>query len=211
MAKPAKTKIKLRKQEDRLELLLPLHKQLDRAGKHQVGLTLMVDGAALLLVGLSIWLGININIKSAQENQGVIFGLATGLLFVLPLALWVLGAACKNSVEMCKQLFSNTSVSIDRKQLALSSKFWNFDWGAIRRIKVKDIQRVVTTDYQYMEGVRNHKAPCYVVLEIDGQGTINLFTAEHRLTQAEAKWLGKEISRWLGIQFGGDVEQSEND
>jgi hypothetical protein len=211
MAKPAKTRIKLRKREDRLELILPRHQQLDRAGRHQVTLTLIVDGAALLLIGLSIWLGININMQSAQENRGAIAGLAVGLLFVLPLALWMLGAAFKNSVEMCKQLFSKTSVSIDRKQLALSSKFWNFDWGAIRRIKVNDIQRVVTTDYQYLEGVRNHKAPCYVVLEIDGKGTINLFAAEHRLTQAEANWLGKEMSRWLGVQFGSDDEGSEND
>lgn len=211
MAKPAKTKIKLRKREDRLELILPRHRQLDRAARHQIGLTLMVDGAALLLIVLSIWLGININIQSAQENRGAIVGLAVGLLFVLPLALWMLGAAFKNSVEMCKQLFSKTSVSIDRKQLVLSSQFWNFDWGAICRIKVKDIQQVVTTDYQYLEGVRNHKAPCYVELEIDGQGTINLFTAEHRLTQAEANWLGKEMSRRLGVPFGSDSERSEND
>jgi hypothetical protein len=205
MAKPTKTRIKLRKREEQLELILPRHKQLDRAAKHQVGLTLLVNGAALLLIVLSIWIGIHINIQSTQDNRGAVAGLSVGLLFVLPLALWLLGAAFKNSVEMCKQLFSKTSVSIDRKQLSLSSKFWNFDWGAIRRIKVKDIQRVVTTDYQYMEGVRKDKAPCYVVLEIDGQGTVNLLTAEHRLTKAEAKWVGKEMSRWLGIQFSDDA------
>jgi hypothetical protein len=201
MAKPAKTKIKLSKREDRLELVLPRHRQLDRAGKHQVAITLAIDAIALFLLGLSIWIGININIQSAQDNRGMVAGLCAGLLFVLPLALWVLGAAFKNSAEMCKQLFSKTSVSIDRKQLSLSSKFWNFDWGAIRNIKVKDIQRVVTTDYQYLEGTRQEKAPCFVVLEIDGQGTVNLLAAEHRLTKAEAKWVGKEVSRWLGVQF----------
>jgi hypothetical protein len=205
MAKPAKTKIKLSKREDRLELLLPRHQRLDRAGRHQVAITLAIDAIALFLLISSIWIGININIQSAQDNRGMVAGLCAGLLFVLPLALWVLGAAFKNSVEMCKQLFSKTSVSIDRKQLSLSSKFWNFDWGAIRNIKVKDIQRVVTTDYQYLEGTRKEKAPCFVVLEIDGQGTVNLLAAEHRLTKAEAKWVGKEMSRWLGVKFGNDA------
>jgi hypothetical protein len=201
MAKPAKTKIKLHKKGDRLELLLPRHKQLDRAGKHQVAATLAIDAMALSLVTLSIWLGININIQSAQDNRGLAVGLCAGLLFALPAALWTLGAAFKNSAEMCKQLFSKTSVSIDRKQLSLSSKFWSFDWGSIRNIKVKDIQGVAMTDYQYLEGTRKEKAPCFVVLEIDGQGTVNLFAAEHRLTKAEAKWVGKELSRWLGVKF----------
>lgn len=197
MAKPAKTKIKLQKNEDRLELLLPRHKQLDRAGQHQVAATVAIDAMALSLVILSIWLGINI-----QKTQGgAVVGLSAGLLFALPAAIWTLGAAFKNSAEMCKQLFSKTSVSIDRKQLSLSSKFWNFDWGSIRNIKVKDIQGVAITDYQYLEGTPKEKAPCFVVLEIDGQGTVNLFAAEHRLTKAEAKWVGKELSRWLGVKF----------
>jgi hypothetical protein len=207
MAKPSNTRIKLRKRGELMEMVVPCRHRLSREAKHQIALTLFVDFSAALLLALSIWIGININILSSQQevNRGLMAGYGVGLLFVLPLALWVLGAAFKNSAEMCKQVFSSTVVSIDERHLALSSQFWNFDWGAIRRVKVKDIHRVLMTDYQYLEGVSKSKAPCYVVLELD-QGTVNLFAAEHRLSKAEAKWLGKEISRWIGVQFGSDAD-----
>jgi hypothetical protein len=184
VSKPAGTKIKIR---------------------NQIGLTAAVDLAAAILVGLSLWMVANINRLTAQADvdRGSVIGLAVGLLFTSPLALWLLGAAVKNSLEMCKQLFSDTSVSIDRTHVALSTQFWNFDWGTIRRLKVKDIKRIVVTDFQYIEGVSKSNAPCYLVLEMD-QATVNLLAAEHRLSKAEAKWLGKEVSRWLDIELGSD-------
>jgi hypothetical protein len=203
MAKPARTKIKIKKSSDQLELLLPCHKKLDREGRHQVAATLAIDALALALIVFNIWVALSINNQGDQKTTGTIVGLATLLLFGLPLTLWILGAGFKNTAEMCKQLFSQTSVLIDRKQLSFSSKFWNFDWGAIRKIKVKDIQRVVLTNYQYLEDSPQSKLPCFVVLEIDGQ-TVNLFNAEHRLTKAEAKWVGKEVSRWLGVGFDSE-------
>jgi hypothetical protein len=116
------------------------------------------------------------------------------------IGLWLLGMAFSNSKEMCKQLFSDTSVSIDQKSMSLSTQFWRFDWGTLRRIKVKDITQIVVTEYKYIEGVDPNKSPCFLVLELDS-GTVNLFAAEHRLSRAEAKWLGKELSRWLNVRL----------
>jgi hypothetical protein len=205
VSKPARTKIKIRQQSDRMDLIVPRKQAIDRAAWHQISLTLVLDGAALLLVGMSLWMVGNINRLTAQSepDRGSIIGLAVGLLFTSPLALWLVGAALKNSLEMCKQLFSDTLVSIDRTHIALSTQFGNFDWGTIRRLKVKDIKRIVVTDFQYIEGVNKANAPCYLVLEMD-QVTVNLLAAEHRLSKAEAKWLGKEVSRWLDIELGSD-------
>ncbi len=206
MAKPAGTKIKIRKLSDRLDLIVPRKQLIDRAAWHQIALTLAVDLSAALLVGISLWMVLNINRLTAQAeaDRGAIIGLAVGLLFTSPLALWLLGAAFKNSVEVCKQLFSDTLVSIDQKHVALSTQFCNFDWGTIRRMKVKDINRIVVTDFQYIEGVAKANAPCYLVLEMDQHNTVNLLAADHHLSKAEAKWLGKEVSRWLDIELGSD-------
>ena len=84
--------------------------------------------------------------------------------------------------------------------MSLSTQFWRFDWGTLRRIKVKDITQIVVTEYKYIEGIDPSKLPCFLVLELDS-GTVNLFTAEHRLSRAEAKWLGKELSRWLNVRL----------
>lgn len=206
MLKPQGTKVKLRKIGDRLDLIVPRHQSLSSAAIHQIILTAVVDVVAVILLGVSLWICININrlTNNPDFDRGTVIGLAVGLMFILPLALWMLMAALKNSVEMCKQLFSDTSVSIDRKHVAMSTQFINFDWGTIRRIKVKDIQRVVVTDFQYIEGVRKKQAPCYLVLELDRQNTVNLLVAEHRLSKAEAIWLGKEVSHWLGVELSSD-------
>jgi hypothetical protein len=207
MGKPTHTKIQLRKQGEKLELLVPCRQRLSREAQHQIILTWCVNAAALLLIGFNIYLGAQLNSANVAEDRGLVVGVAVGLLFAIPLMVWVLGAAFKNSKEMCKQLFSKTLVSIDDRHLALSSKFWTFDWGAIRRIKVKEIRQVVMTNYQYqyLDGSDGGKAPCYLVLELDSQGTVNLFTADHRLSRAEAKWLGKEISRWVGVDFSKEA------
>jgi hypothetical protein len=206
VAKPAGTRIKIRKQSDRLDLIVPRQQSIDRAAWHQIAFTLAVDIAAALLVGTSLWMSGNINhlTAKAEVDRSAVIALAVGLLFTAPLALWLLGAAFKNSLEMCKQLFSDTLVSIEPKHIALSTQFCNFDWGTIRRIKVKDVNRIIVTDFQYIEGVSKAQAPCYVVLEMDQQSTVNLLAAEHRLSKAEAKWLGKEVSRWLDIELGSD-------
>jgi hypothetical protein len=192
MAKPAQTKIKLRKRSDKLEMILPSHRQLTREDKHQIAAAMTIN---LVVVALVI--------------GGVIYSLSGQplILTIIP-ALLVSTLAAKTSAEMCKQLFSKTSVSIDQKQLAFSHKFWNFDWGAIRSIKVKDIQRVVATDYKNVGIEQQGKTLCYLLVEIDGQGTVTLLNAEHRLTKAEALWLGKEMSRWLSVRFHDDISRS---
>jgi hypothetical protein len=202
MAKPPKTKIKLRKNGEQLDVVVPRRRQLSREAVHQVALTTLVNAIALFLVGFNIWVGININrlMGNGEEARALIAGWSVVLLFVIPLALWVVGAAFKNSAEMCKQVFSDTSVSINNTHLAMSTEFMRFDWGTFRRIKVKDITRVVVTDYKYIDGIDPAQSPCFLVLELDS-GTVNLFAAEHRLSKDEAKWLGKELSRWLNVRL----------
>lgn len=202
MAKPPKTKIKLRKNGEQLDVVVPRKQQLSREAVHQVALTTIVNAIALFLVGFNLWIGININrlMSAGDEARGVVVGWSVVLLFVIPLALWVVGAAFKNSAEMCKQVFSDTSVSINNTHLAMSTEFMRFDWGTFRRIKVKDITRVVVTDYKYIDGIDSAQLPCFLVLELDS-GTVNLFAAEHRLSKDEAKWLGKELSRWLNVRL----------
>jgi hypothetical protein len=202
MAKPPKTKIKLRKNGEQLDVVVPRRRQLSREAVHQVALTTLVNAIALFLIGFNIWVGININrlMGNGEEARALIAGWSVVLLFVIPLALWVVGAAFKNSAEMCKQVFSDTSVSINNTHLAMSTEFMRFDWGTFRRIKVKDITRVVVTDYKYIDGIDPAQSPCFLVLELDS-GTVNLFAAEHRLSKDEAKWLGKELSRWLNVRL----------
>jgi hypothetical protein len=202
MARPPKTKIQLRKNGEQLDVVVPCKRKLSKEAIHQVAITTLVDAIALFLVGFNLWVGININrlLSTGDEARGLIAGWSVVLLFVIPLALWVVGAAFKNSAEMCKQVFSDTSVSINNTHLAMSTQFMRFDWGTFRRIKVKDIIRIVVTDYKYIDGVDPGKSPCFLVLELDS-GTVNLFAAEHRLSKDEAKWLGKELSRWLNVRL----------
>jgi hypothetical protein len=202
MAKPPKTKIKLRKTGEQLDVVVPRKQQLSREAVHQVVLTTVVNVIALFLVGFNLWAGININrlTSAGDESRGLVVGWSVVLLFAIPLALWVVGAAFKNSAEMCKQVFSDTSVSINNTHLAMSTEFMRFDWGTFRRIKVKDITRIVVTDYKYIDGIDPAQSPCFLVLELDS-GTVNLFAAEHRLSKDEAKWLGKELSRWLNVRL----------
>ena len=202
MARPPKTKIKLRKSGEQLDVVVPRKRQLSKEAVHQVALTTVVNAIALFLIGFNLWVGININrlTSMGDEAKGLIAGWSVVLLFVIPLALWVGGAAFKNSAEMCKQVFSDTSVSINNTHLAMSTEFMRFDWGTFRRIKVKDITRIVVTDYKYIDGIDPAQSPCFLVLELDS-GTVNLFAAEHRLSKDEAKWLGKELSRWLNVRL----------
>jgi hypothetical protein len=193
MAKPPKTKVKIYKQGEQMTLIVPRKQQWGKEGIHQVAITSLVDTLAIALIGIIIWLLIMI-----QRNEGSGLGGFFGLAFFGPIGLWVSTAAFKNTAEMCKQLFSDTSVSINKQHLALSTQFKRFDWGTLRRIKVKDIDGIVVTDYKYVEGVEAKKAPCFLLLQTD-QGTMNLLTAEHGLSRSEAKWLGKELSRWLNV------------
>jgi hypothetical protein len=195
MAKPPRTKIKLHKSGEQLNIIVPRKKKFSREAIHQIVITSMIDLMAVFLLGYVAWVVISVNLK-LNINIGHFLG--AGLAVIA--GIWLLGMAFNNSAEMCKQLFSDTSVSIDQKNMSLSTQFFRFDWGTLRRIKVKDITRIVVTEYQYIEGVDSDNSPCFLVLELDG-GTMNLFAAEHRLSRAEAKWLGKELSRWLNVRL----------
>jgi hypothetical protein len=195
MAKPPKTKIKLYRSGEQLNIVVPRKKKFSREAIHQIVITSAIDLMAVFLLGYVAWVVISINLKL---NIGVGHFLGAGLAMIA--GIWLLGMAFSNSAEMCKQLFSDTSVSIDQKSMSLSTQFFNFDWGTLRRIKIKNITQIVVTEYQYIEGVNPDNSPCFLVLELDG-GTMNLFAAEHRLSKAEAKWLGKEISRWLNVRL----------
>jgi hypothetical protein len=195
MAKPPKTKIKLRRSSEQLNIVVPRKKKISREAVHQIVVTLAIDLMAAFLLGYVAWVVISVNLKI---NIGIGHALGAGIAAIA--GIWLLGMAFNNSVEMCKQLFSDTSVSIDQKIMSLSTQFFRFDWGTLRRIKVKDITRIVVTEYQYIEGVDPTNSPCFLVLELDS-GTMNLFAAEHRLSKDEAKWLGKELSRWLNVRL----------
>jgi hypothetical protein len=195
MAKPPKTKVKLRRSGDLLTVVVPRKQQLSKEAIHQIVITLAIDAMALICLGFTAGVIISNNLG---RNPGVGAGLGAGISAII--GIWLLGMAFSNSKEMCKQLFSDTSVSIDQKNMSLSTQFWRFDWGTLRRIKVKDITQIIVTEYKYIEGVDPSKSPCFLVLELDG-GTVNLFAAEHRLSRAEAKWLGKELSRWLNVRL----------
>ncbi len=133
MAKPIGTKIKIRRKSDQLDLIVPRHQQITRAAQHQIGLTLIIDLAAILMMSLSLGIFGHIQRLTAQvdADRSSIIGLAVGLLFTAPLALWLLGMAFQNSVEVCKQIFSDTLISIDRRHISLSTQFGNFDWGTV--------------------------------------------------------------------------------
>jgi hypothetical protein len=195
MAKPPKTKIKLRRVGEQLNIVVPRKQKFSMEAIHQVAITIAIDLAALFLAGYVAWVIISINLKI---NVGP--GHMLGAVIASISGIWLLGMAFGNSTEMCKQLFSDTSVLIDQKTMSLSTQFLIFDWGTLRRIKVKDITRIIVTEYKYIEGVDPTKSPCFLVLELDS-GTVNLFATEHRLSRAEAKWLGKELSRWLNVQL----------
>jgi hypothetical protein len=195
MAKPPKTKVKLRRSGDQLCIVVPRKQQLSKEAIHQIVITMMIDVMALACLGFTAGVIISANLG---KSLGVGAELGAGISALI--GLWLLGMAFSNSKEMCKQLFSDTSVSIDQKSMSLSTQFWRFDWGTLRRIKVKDITQIVVTEYKYIEGVDPNKSPCFLVLELDS-GTVNLFAAEHRLSRAEAKWLGKELSRWLNVRL----------
>jgi F0F1-type ATP synthase assembly protein I len=195
MAKPSRTKVKLRRGSDQITIVVPRKQKLSKEAVHQVAFTLMIDLVATVLLGFAAGVAINLSLGN-KVGSGYLFGLVLALI----IGLWVLGMAFNNSAEMCKQLFSDTFISIDRKQLAISTQFWRYDWGTLRRIKVKDIKKIVITDFKYIEGINPDQAPCFLVLELDS-GTVNLFGAEHQLSKSEAKWLGKELSRWLNIKF----------
>ncbi len=195
MAKPPKTKIKLRRSGEQLNIVVPRKKKISSEAVHQIVVTLAIDLMAAFFLGYVAWVIISVNLKI---NIGIGHALGAGIAAIA--GIWLLGMGFNNSVEMCKQLFSDTSVSIDQKIMSLSTQFYRFDWGTLRRIKVKDITRIVVTEYQYIEGVDPANSPCFLVLELDS-GTMNLFAAEHRLSKDEAKWLGKELSRWLNVRL----------
>jgi hypothetical protein len=195
MAKPPKTKVKLRRSGDQLTVVVPRKQQFSKEAIHQIVITLAIDVMALVCLGFTAGVITSTNLG---KNPGA--GAGLGAFISAIVGLWLLGMAFSNSKEMCKQLFSDTSVSIDQKNMSLSTQFWLFDWGTLRRIKIKDITQIIVTEYKYIEGVDPSKSPCFLVLELDS-GTVNLFNAEHRLSRAEAKWLGKELSRWLNVRL----------
>jgi uncharacterized membrane protein YqjE len=196
MRQPSGSKIQLKSKADRLELIIPARFRPDRAAIHQLGLAGGVDFAALILVGLIIY--ISILLSDPAKDAAVKIGLSAALLFLLPLAFWLLQGGLRMSFELADKFLSHTKIRIDNKQFTLSQHLYSLDRGRPKHLKTKEIGQIIVDSYKHPD-FKHPKVS--LLVELRETDPIRVLSTGQDLTDREIKWLARELSNWLGVNL----------
>ena len=199
MRQPSGSKIQLTSRSNRLELTIPARFRPDRAAKHQLGLASIVNLSVLFLIALTIYISIPLTI--ATTELAVKVGLSVALLFVLPLTLWLLKTGLHLSFDLADKFRSQTIIKIDRHQFTLSRHLYGLERDRPKHLKTTDISQIIIDKYQHSD-LKVPKVSLLVELrEID---PVRILNTGQDLTEREIKWLGREVSNWLGVSLVND-------
>jgi hypothetical protein len=196
MRQPSGSKIQLKSKAERLELSIPARFRPDRAAIHQLALAGVINLAALLLSGLIIY--ISILLSDPAKDPAVKIGLSVALMFLLPLAFWLLKGGLRMSFELADKFLSHTKIRIDNKQFTLSQHLYSLDRGRPKHLKTKEIGQIIVDSYKHPD-FKHPKVS--LLVELRETDPIKVLTTGQDLTDREIKWLARELSNWLGVNL----------
>jgi hypothetical protein len=205
MRQPSGSKIQLKSKASRLELIIPARFRPDRAAVHQLTLAGSIDLAAILLLGTIVY--ISMQLSDPAKDAAVKIGLSVALMFLLPLAFWLLKGGLKMSFELADRFLSHTKIAIDNKQFTLSQHLYSLDRGRPKHLKTKEIGQIIVDSYKHPD-LKQPKVS--LLVELRESDPIKVLTTGQDLTDREIKWLARELSNWLGVNLVSmdlDIEQ----
>jgi hypothetical protein len=196
MRQPSGSKIQLISTSERLQLTMPARFRPDRAAIHQLGLTFGIDTIAIALIALIIYLSAPLSAPATDFTVKI--ALSVALLFLLPIGLWILKAGFRLSFDVAEKFLSRSILTIDRQQLTLSQHLFILKLGRSKQLKTKDIVQLVADKYQHPD---TKIVRVSLVFEFRTIEPVRLLTAGQDLTEREIKWIGNELSQWLGVNL----------
>jgi hypothetical protein len=183
MCQPSRSKIKLNSKADRLELQIPARLRLDRSATHQLVVTSIMNLVTLVPICLSIYV--------------VVIGFNFGLIALLPLILMLGQSAWRMSFDFADEFLLQTKIVIDRQQFTLSQHLYSLDRSRPKQLKTREITQVIIDSYQ----LPDKKVQVTLILELRQTDPVRILRTGQNLTEWEIKWLGVEISKWLGVNL----------
>lgn len=196
MRQPSGSKIQLISTRDRLQLTMPARFRPDRVAIHQLGLTFGVDALVIALIGFIIYL--SAPLSNSATDFTIKIALSVALLIVLPLTLWLLKAGFRLSFDAAEKFLSRSILDIDRHQLTLSQHLFILKLGRSKQLKTQEIVQLVIDKYQHRD---SKVARVGLVVELRTIDPIRLLSTGQDLTEKEIKWMGNELSQWLGVNL----------
>jgi hypothetical protein len=196
MRQPSGSKIQLTSRADRLELTIPARFRPDRAAIHQLGLAAAIDLIVLILIALTIYISVPLSVQTT--DFAIKIGLSVALLFLVPLTLWLFKSGLHLSFDLADKFLSHTLVKIDRQKFTLSQHLYGLDRGRPKQLKTQEISQIIVDNYQHPD----LKVPqVTLMIELRQTDPIRIFSTGQDLTDREIKWLGRELSNWLGVNL----------
>jgi hypothetical protein len=196
---PSGSKIEITSNADRLEIRIPARFRPDRAGTHQIGLTIGVALLTLLLLILAICAAIPL--VSSTTELATRVGLSVALMFTVPLMLWVGKAGFKLSFDLADKYLSHTTIAIDRRQFVFTNYLFTLERIRPKTLNTRDISQVMVDTYHNSD-FKDKKIG--LLLELRQAESIRLLSSGQDITRKEIKWLAVELSDWLGVGLAHD-------
>jgi hypothetical protein len=184
MRQPSGSKIQLNSKADRLELQIPARLRLDRSATHQLVVTSIMNLVTLVPICLSIYV--------------VVIGFTFGLVALLPLILMLGKSAWRMSFDFADEFLLQTKIVIDRQQFTLSQHLYSLDRGRPKQLKTREISQVIIDSYQVPD---KKVQKVTLILELRQTDPVRILSTGQDLTEREIKWLGAELSKWLGVNL----------
>jgi hypothetical protein len=184
MRQPSGSKIQLNSKADRLELQIPARLRFDRSAMHQLVVTSIMNLVTLVPICLSIYV--------------VVIGFTFGLIALLPLTLMLGKSAWRMSFDFADEFLLQTKIVIDRQQFTLSQHLYSLDRGRPKQLKTREISQVIIDSYQISD---KKVKKVTLILELRQTDPVRILSTGQNLTEREIRWLGAELSQWLGVNL----------
>jgi hypothetical protein len=188
MRQPSGSKIQITSTDDRLELQIPARLRLNQSATHQLVVTSIMNLVTLVPICLSIYV--------------VVIGFNFGLLALLPLTLMLGKSSWRMSFDFADEFLLQTKIVIDRQQFTLSQHLYSLDRGRPKQLKTREISQVIIDSYQLPD---KKVQKVTLILELRQTDPVRILNTGQDLTEREIKWLGVELSKWLGVNLYSDA------
>jgi hypothetical protein len=132
----------------------------------------------------------------------VVIGFNFGLLALLPLTLMLGKSSWRMSFDFADEFLLQTKIVIDRQQFTLSQHLYSLDRGRPKQLKTREISQVIIDSYQLPD---KKVQKVTLILELRQTDPVRILSTGQDLTEREIKWLGVELSKWLGVNLYSDA------
>jgi hypothetical protein len=194
MPRPTGSKITTTKTVDRLEIKIPARFRPDRPERHQIGMTGLVTFCALSILGVVIYIFQQLSVSN--NDAPIKIGLCVGLLFTLPMLLWVGKTSLRLLFELADRYCSHTHLEIDDRQLKIVTRLLTLDRSRPQTVQIREIIQIVIDRYRHPQ---DNSKQANLILDLDRERSVKLFRSGRDLTAPEVEWLGAKLAQKLSV------------